>query len=61
MSKTDAAFMAALALIVAGVAAMYWPMAFVVAGVLVAALAATHERGRARVQREALRRNRSHS
>jgi len=48
MSMTDAAFSASLALIVAGVALVYYPAAFIVAGVLLGALAWTLNKGEAR-------------
>lgn len=38
MSKTDAAFCVALALVVVGVACIYWPLAFITAGALTAVL-----------------------
>lgn len=45
MNKTDAAFIGALALVVIGVACIYWPSAFITAGVFMAALAWALDKG----------------
>lgn len=45
MSKTDAAFAAALCLVVAGVSLIYLPAGLIAAGALLAACAWLYERG----------------
>lgn len=44
MSKTDIAFCAALSLVVAGVALVYYPAALIVAGTLLCGLTVAYDR-----------------